>query len=155
MICRAQVVYMVRCGGTHRSRPTHLSRDGIHPEPYKQKKPDDLTTIRFLSCWRYLSFRAVSSQVLSAEVSLTDLSRDGVHPEPPPKWGGQSRPPLRNIKETRTFLRTSGFLVLALPIFPGRLQPSIVGRSELNFRVRDGNGWTLALISTNYLGFAP
>ena len=43
-----------------------------------------------------------------------------------------------------------GVLVLALPIFPGRLQPSIVGRSELNFRVRDGNGWTLALISTNY-----
>ena len=40
--------------------------------------------------------------------------------------------------------------VLALPIFPGRLQPSIVGRSELNFRVRDGNGWTLALISTNF-----
>ena len=40
--------------------------------------------------------------------------------------------------------------MLALPIFPGRLQPSIVGRSELNFRVRDGNGWTLALISTNY-----
>ena len=42
------------------------------------------------------------------------------------------------------------FSMLALPIFPGRLQPSIVGRSELNFRVRDGNGWTLALISTNY-----
>ena len=42
------------------------------------------------------------------------------------------------------------FFVLALPIFPGRLQPSIVSRSELNFRVRDGNGWTLALISTNY-----
>ena len=34
---------------------------------------------------------------------------------------------------------------------PGRLQPSIVGRSELNFRVRDGNGWTLALISTNFV----
>ena len=40
--------------------------------------------------------------------------------------------------------------MLALPIFPGRLQPSIVSRSELNFRVRDGNGWTLALINTNY-----
>ena len=40
--------------------------------------------------------------------------------------------------------------MLALPIFPGRLQPSIVGRSELNFRVRDGNGWTLALISTYF-----
>ena len=41
--------------------------------------------------------------------------------------------------------------MLALPIFPGRLQPSIVGRIELNFRVRDGNGWTLNLINTNYL----
>ena len=46
--------------------------------------------------------------------------------------------------------QTRPLLVLALPIFPGRLQPSIVGRSELNFRVRDGNGWTLALINTNY-----
>ena len=42
-------------------------------------------------------------------------------------------------------------LVLALPIFPGRRQPSIVGRDELNYRVRNGNGWTLALISTNYI----
>ena len=44
-------------------------------------------------------------------------------------------------------------LVLALPIFPGRLQPSIFGRSELNFRVRNGNGWTLALINTDLLSF--
>ena len=41
--------------------------------------------------------------------------------------------------------------VLALPIFPGRCQPSIVGRNELNYRVRNGNGWTLVLISTNYV----
>ena len=41
--------------------------------------------------------------------------------------------------------------VLALPIFPGRRQPSIVSRNELNYRVRNGNGWTLALISTNYV----
>ena len=39
--------------------------------------------------------------------------------------------------------------MLALPIFPGRRQPSIVGRDELNYRVRNGNGWTLILISTN------
>ena len=45
-------------------------------------------------------------------------------------------------------------LVLALPIFPVRLQTSIFGRSELNFRVRNGNGWTLALISTNYISFS-
>ena len=36
------------------------------------------------------------------------------------------------------------------PIFPGRFQPSIVGTDELNFRVRDGNGWTLAVKDTNY-----
>ena len=41
--------------------------------------------------------------------------------------------------------------MLALPIFPARLQASIVGRNELNFRVRNGNGWTLILIDTNYL----
>ena len=37
----------------------------------------------------------------------------------------------------------------ALPIFPGRRQPSIVGADELNCRVRDGNGWTLIAISTD------
>ena len=41
--------------------------------------------------------------------------------------------------------------VLALPIFPVRLQTSIFGASELNFRVRDGNGWTLTAINTNLL----
>ena len=35
------------------------------------------------------------------------------------------------------------------PIVPGRRQPSIVGTSELNFRVRDGNGCTLTVINTN------
>ena len=37
-----------------------------------------------------------------------------------------------------------------LPIVPGRHQPSIFGTNELNFRVRDGNGWTLIVIDTNY-----
>ena len=45
--------------------------------------------------------------------------------------------------------------VLALPIFPVRLQTSIFGASELNFRVRDGNGWTLTAINTNYGVYAP
>ena len=40
--------------------------------------------------------------------------------------------------------------VSALPIFPGRRQPSIFGASELNCRVRNGNGWTLTAISTDY-----
>ena len=51
-------------------------------------------------------------------------------------------------KEKRRFFNRR--FVLALPIFPGRLQPSIVGRSELNYRVRNGNGWTLTLINTNF-----
>ena len=41
----------------------------------------------------------------------------------------------------------------ALPIFPARLQASIFGAGELNFRVRDGNGWTLTAINTNLLFF--
>ena len=39
------------------------------------------------------------------------------------------------------------------PIFPDRLQSSIFGAGELNFRVRDGNGWTLAAINTNSFVF--
>ena len=76
-------------------------------------------------------------QVSRTAASLTDLSRPWV-----------SIPNSNSDKKRDTQMSTS--FVLALPIFPGRLQPSIVGRSELNFRVRDGNGWTLALISTNY-----
>ena len=41
--------------------------------------------------------------------------------------------------------------MLALPIFPGRRQPSIVGAGELNFCVRYGNRWTLTPINTNYI----
>ena len=46
----------------------------------------------------------------------------------------------------------TGPLVSALPIFPGRRRPSIFGASELNCRVRDGNGWTLTAISTDFVG---
>ena len=34
-------------------------------------------------------------------------------------------------------------------IFPGRLQPSIVSTTELNFCVRNGNRWTLCVNHTN------
>ena len=36
-----------------------------------------------------------------------------------------------------------------LPIFPARLQASIVGTTELNFCVRNGNRWTLCVNNTN------
>ncbi len=40
-------------------------------------------------------------------------------------------------------------LMLASPILTFRHQTSIFGASELNCRVRDGNGWTLTAIDTN------
>ena len=36
------------------------------------------------------------------------------------------------------------------PIFPVRLQTSIFGTAKLNFRVRNGNGWTLCVKNTNF-----
>ena len=36
----------------------------------------------------------------------------------------------------------------ASPIFPGRYQPSILSDRELNYRVRNGNGWNLKAIDT-------
>ena len=56
-----------------------------------------------------------------------------------------------SMKKGRTVLFV--LFVLALPIFPVRLQTSIFGAGELNFRVRDGNGWTLTAINTNLLSF--
>ena len=92
---------------------------------------------------------AVSVQVLPAEASLTDLSRDGAAGIP--NENTKPLPVLPEVPPKKQHPTTMSWgVVLALPIFPGRLQPSIVSRSELNFRVRDGNGWTLALISTNY-----
>ena len=41
--------------------------------------------------------------------------------------------------------------VSALHIFPGRRQPSIVCTTKLNYRVRNGNGWILRVINTDYL----
>ena len=59
------------------------------------------------------------------------------------------RTPRQGAKKLRSFDRS---FMLALPIFPCSHPQSIVGANELNFCVRDGNRWTLALISTNYIG---
>ena len=36
------------------------------------------------------------------------------------------------------------------PIFPDSFPSSIFGTAQLNFRVRNGNGWTLCVMKTNY-----
>ena len=64
------------------------------------------------------------------------------------RWTGPPRAQKKNPRpKSRRFM-------LALPIFPGSRPPSIVGASELNFCVRDGNRWTLTAINTNYISAA-
>ena len=45
--------------------------------------------------------------------------------------------------------KTDGFLCRHRPIFPGGFPPSIFGTDELNYRVRNGNGWTLIVNDTD------
>ena len=52
----------------------------------------------------------------------------------------------KNEKNPETYI--SGFRCRHRSIFPGRLQPSIFDANELNFRVRNGNGWNLIAINT-------
>ena len=48
----------------------------------------------------------------------------------------------------KTQSKTLGLRCRHRSIFPGRLQPSIFDANELNFRVRNGNGWNLIAINT-------
>ena len=62
------------------------------------------------------------------------------------------------IKTAATFVAAVSCWHLA--IFPVRRQTSIFAIDELNFRVRNGNGWTLIIINTNcvetsFLSFLP
>ena len=54
------------------------------------------------------------------------------------------------IKKRKTAVFTAVLLLCRHRlIFPGRFQPSIVSTDELNYRVRDGNGWTLIAKDTD------
>ena len=50
-------------------------------------------------------------------------------------------------KKTSTEVDVFFLVSWQCPIFPGRLQPSIVGDEKLNFCVRDENRWTFSLSS--------
>ena len=56
----------------------------------------------------------------------------------------------RKNKKENHLQNSKWFIMSALPIFPGGCPPSIFGTFELNYRVRDGNGWTLKVINTDY-----
>ena len=60
--------------------------------------------------------------------------------------------PTVRTKKRKSSLRTDCFcLCRRRPIFPGSYPPSIFGTIELNYRVRDGNGWDLNVIDTDYM----
>ena len=72
------------------------------------------------------------------------------------KWPEAYRDIKIHTNAKRTPDRSRGFfLCWHLLIVPGRFQPSIVSTSELNCRVRDGNGCTLTVISTNLFRVGP
>ena len=84
----------------------------------------------------------ISCFLIGSGLSLQLILNHSSFIYPPSHWANT----FRYTKKRRSFDRR---FVLALSIFPGRRQPSIVDRNELNYRVRNGNGWTLILISTN------
>ena len=55
----------------------------------------------------------------------------------------------QNKKEKTAVITAVLLLCRHRLIFPGRFQPSIVSTDELNYRVRDGNGWTLIAKNTD------
>ena len=63
----------------------------------------------------------------------------------------QTTPKAEMVNAKKEDSQKTVLCVLALPIFPVRLQTSIVGRIELNFRVRHGYGWILTAIATESL----
>ena len=64
----------------------------------------------------------------------------------------ENRTPVYGVRGRRLDRLTNGPYKKCrrLPIFPGRLQPSIFGTTELNCCVRNGNRWNLGVIGTGY-----
>ena len=59
-------------------------------------------------------------------------------------------PRLKTPLKKNSYRKGNCFQCWHRSIFPGGFPPSIFDTDELNYRVRDGNGWTLIVIDTNY-----
>ena len=55
----------------------------------------------------------------------------------------------KEVKKKKRIKRDAFLRCRRRPIFPGSCPPSIFSTRELNYRVRDGNGWTLSVINTD------
>ena len=94
--------------------------------------------------WIFLEYRQSLSQPLQSP-------GDGVSGGQWPPLQRRGRLPPNDLYTKKRGKRLlSSLLCWRLPIFPDRCQSSIFGTSELNFRVRNGNGWTLTVRNTNY-----
>ena len=63
-----------------------------------------------------------------------------------------SQLPIFNYKRKSSCPKTTTSLLFRQrPTLPGSLPPSTISAEELNFRVRNGNGWILFAIITGYL----
>ena len=97
---------------------------------------------------KYLLSRSVATQVSSAQQSLTEdpkifRVRNGN------VWTLCVKIPTVHIKEYKVSEFTN-LVCWRIPIVPERRHSSIVGTTELNFCVRNGNRWTLCVNLTNY-----
>ena len=59
--------------------------------------------------------------------------------------------PSRSGERASSASETGNEISRRRPIFPGSCPPSIFGAGELNFRVRDGNGWSLSASVTGMI----
>ena len=69
---------------------------------------------------------------------------------PSPPW---LYPIINFFEKSLESVHFQGFLCQRWAIVPARLQASIVATAELNFRVRNGNGWTLCVKITDWCTF--
>ena len=130
------------------------------PHPHKQPAfvrrwkggaplPHEYCSICETRAGRSLSlFRQSKSEIDTPGKALGTEGSDKKKPRGPKGWRRklgkkENLPGNREVKGKRKSRR--------LPIFPGRFQPSILGASGLNCRVRDGNGCTPTAIGTDYI----
>ena len=109
--------------------------------PFRQEKTSQNESMRFSGSpnWTRTSDTLINSQVLY-RLSYGGILVGKLFGAAIPKTNERLEPCL-----------TSVVSCWRIPIFPGRLQPSIVGTTELNFCVRNGNRWTLCVNLTNFL----
>ena len=148
------------CAGRQFPRPTTGSGgpSGQPPPRFRIGSPRSFVAFRlwnhaYAFPWRFSAYRRLSTAAVYPKSSLSrGRQPPGIYlirnlakriPRVVRKLREEKRKPPEESGGKRKSRR--------LPIFPGRFQPSILGASGLNCRVRDGNGCTPTAIGTDYI----